>query len=282
MVTGQRLVESESNMQINDISRYLPGRNLQRFRANSADTRRGLGEGFADGLMMRLDQRSVMDKRGYAGTYDIGAFIGKAINVPGAVFEGGKESYALAKAGEPSKASFNWLLTVADAAAMVLGLGALGKGLAVGRGNSLTSFSGGFPTLEGSAYSPALVNLRSAEFYSSYGTNSLRGTMSNVDARIWYKAEDAKILGKVYASASLENQAKQAFNIRNSNRIEARELMFDRVSADRLTREEANMTWVQITNHKASLGYTGDDIFRSILNTASKTRASINKLYGLD
>lgn len=138
------------------------------------------------------------------------------------------------------------------------------------------------PALEGSAYNPDLVNLRSADFYSQYGTNPLRGTMSNLEARQWYLAEDAKILGNIEPSASLEVQAKQSFDFRNANRTDTREFMADRVSADRLIREEPNMTWEQMIETRKARGYSGDDIYRSILNISQKTRASVNKQYGLE
>ena len=155
-------------------------------------------------------------------------------------------------------------------------------GRGISKGGKPLSFSGGKPTLTNDSYSPDLVNQRSAEFYKLYGDNPLRGTMSNYEARQWYLAEDAQILNRIDSTASLEAQARQAFDIRNSNRTQARELMYDRVSADRLYREEPNLTWDQIIQLKQSQGLSGDDVYRSILQSSQKTRAEVNRRYGLE
>lgn len=141
---------------------------------------------------------------------------------------------------------------------------------------------GGTPALEGTPYSPSVVNQRSADFYKLYGDNPLRGTMSNFEARQWYLGEDAKILDALDPAASLEVQAKTAFDLRNANRSGARELMSDRITADRLYREEPNLTWDQLISSRRSTGLSNDDIYRSIINSSQKTRTSVNKLLGLE
>ncbi|WP_172200541.1 DUF6531 domain-containing protein [Niveibacterium sp. COAC-50] len=144
-------------------------------------------------------------------------------------------------------------------------------------------FSGGAPSLEGSVYNADVVNARSADFYRLYGDNPARGTMSNVEARQWYLAQDAQILNRIDSSASLESQARQAFDLRNANRTQAREFMSDRVTADRLIREEPNMTWNQMLEYqRRNKGLTGDDAYRSILQSSKKTRASVNKQLGVE
>ncbi|AZD93770.1 hypothetical protein C4K13_4361 [Pseudomonas chlororaphis subsp. aureofaciens] len=74
----------------------------------------------------------------------------------------------------------------------------------------------------------------------------------------------------------------QAFEMRNANRTQARELMSDRISADRLTREEPNMTWAQMVEYRKSQGLTGDNIYRSILDSSQRTRAEVNKRLGVE
>lgn len=143
-------------------------------------------------------------------------------------------------------------------------------------------FSGGTPTLEGTSFSPDIVNLRSAEFYALYGDNPLRGTKTNLQARQWYLNEDSKILDRVDKSAPLETQAKQAFDMRNENRAQAREFMSDRVSADRLIGEEPNMTWSEMIDYRKSQGLSGDDIYKAILDSSQRTRAEVNKRLGVD
>jgi filamentous hemagglutinin len=94
--------------------------------------------------------------------------------------------------------------------------------------------------------------------------------------------EDSKILDRVDKSAPLETQAKQAFDMRNENRAQAREFMSDRVSADRLIGEEPNMTWSEMIDYRKSQGLSGDDIYRAILDSSQRTRAEVNKRLGVD
>ena len=53
--------------------------------------------------------------------------------------------------------------------------------------NKTRQFSGGMPSIINDVYNADIVNARSAEFYYLYGGNNpLRGTMSNLEARLWY------------------------------------------------------------------------------------------------
>ena len=81
--------------------------------------------------------------------------------------------------------------------------------------------------------------------------------MSNYEARQWYLTEDAQILNRIDSTAPLEVQARQAFDLRNDIRTQAREFMSDRITADRLYREEPNLTWEQITTSKQNRGLSG-------------------------
>jgi filamentous hemagglutinin len=106
--------------------------------------------------------------------------------------------------------------------------------------------------------------------------------MSNVEAREWYLKEDSKIIDDLDKSQPLETQAKQAFEQRNANRTQARELMSDRITADRLNREEPNRTWEEMVKSRENSGLSGDDVYKSIINSSQKTRTSVNKQLGLD
>ena len=143
--------------------------------------------------------------------------------------------------------------------------------------------NGGLPAIDGSPYSPSAVNARSAQFYDFYGEgNQLRGSMSNYDVRSWYLASDAELPRYIDNSLPLDQQARQGFDMRNTNRTRARELMSDRVGADRLYREEPNRQWDTFVQYQESKGLQGDDVYRNILKTMTKTRAEVNKLYDLD
>ncbi len=109
------------------------------------------------------------------------------------------------------------------------------------------------------------------------------GTLSNVEARQWYLAEEAKILGRVDPNLPLRERAIQAFNMRNQVRTKARELMSDRELAAKLMREEPNMTLRELVKRKyQKKGLVGDELWQDILDSSRKSRTSVNKKLGLE
>ena len=111
---------------------------------------------------------------------------------------------------------------------------------------------------------------------------SANGTLSNVDARKWYLAQEAKIPDMIDSDASLEEQARQAFELRNQIRSQARALMADRALAEQLNATEQNLTWNQILQKQIDKGLTGDDIYMAIIESAQRSRHSVNVSLGLE
>lgn len=105
--------------------------------------------------------------------------------------------------------------------------------------------------------------------------------MSNLEARLWYLSQDEQILNRIDSSAPLEIQARQAFNLRNTYRSQAREFMSDRVTADRLIREEPNRIWEQMVEYEHNKGINGDKIYQEIIQSSQRTRASVNEGLGV-
>jgi hypothetical protein len=105
-------------------------------------------------------------------------------------------------------------------------------------------------------------------------------SLSDVDARIWYLEQEAKIPDLLDKTATLEQQAKQAFELRNAFRTEARNAMQDRVKADGLQENEKNMTWEEAVS-KYSQEYYGDDLWNEIIKAASRSRKSVNESLGV-
>ena len=87
-----------------------------------------------------------------------------------------------------------------------------------------------------------------------------RHSLSNVEARKWYLEQEAKIPDMIDKSLSLEEQAKQAFNLLNQFRTQARELMADRATAESLYKTDPNLTWEEIIRKQRKKGLKGDDI----------------------
>lgn len=107
-------------------------------------------------------------------------------------------------------------------------------------------------------------------------------SLSNVEARKWYLEQEKKIPDMIDKNSSLEEQAKQAFNLRNKFRTEARELMADRTTAEQLYRADPNRTWEQIVQRQKDKGLVGDDVYREIIESSQRSRKSVNKSLGLE
>ncbi len=107
------------------------------------------------------------------------------------------------------------------------------------------------------------------------------GKLSNVEARQWYLDQEANIKNMIDTTKSLEQQAQQAFNLRNQFRTQARELMADRTLAESLYKTDPNMTWNQIINKYTNKGLSGDSLWQEIINASTRSRTSVNQGLGL-
>ena len=110
------------------------------------------------------------------------------------------------------------------------------------------------------------------------GTHSL----SNVEERKWYLEQEAKIPDMIDKSLSLEEQVKQAFNLRNKFRTQARELIADRKLAESLYKIDPNRTWEEMIQRQLDKGLTSDDIYKEIIASSQRSRISVNKSLGLE
>ncbi|MBO8172918.1 MAG: hypothetical protein H0Z33_13645 [Bacillaceae bacterium] len=108
------------------------------------------------------------------------------------------------------------------------------------------------------------------------------GTLSNVEARKWYLSQEAKIKDMIDKTLPLEEQAKQAFNLRNQFRTQARELMADRKLAQKLMDTDPNLTWDDVVKKYSNKGYSGDELWQEIIEASTRSRPSVNKNLGLE
>ncbi len=112
---------------------------------------------------------------------------------------------------------------------------------------------------------------------------NLKGTLSNYDARKWYIAQDNKIPSMIDKRLSLENQARQACELRNTYRTQARELMKDQNKRKELDKTDPNKTFEELLEDKIKRKHiTKEEAVQDILKTATKTRESVNKKFGLE
>jgi len=149
--------------------------------------------------------------------------------------------------------------------------------------NDLAEF-GGIGFVSQDAHTDKIIE-RLAEYQKGVIENkgSLEpGTLSNVDTRKWYLEQEAKIPDLIDHSLPLEQQARQAFDLRNQYRTQARELMSDRQLAESLYATDPNLTWEQIIQKQIDKGLSGDDIYKAIIESSQRSRTSVNQSLGLE
>lgn len=117
---------------------------------------------------------------------------------------------------------------------------------------------------------------------AKYGGKTLKGTLSNVEARKWYLVQERMIPKMINRSASLKRQAKQVFKLRNKARTRARELMADRDLARQLDQIDPNLSWREIIEKTKSKGFKGDDIYKEIINSSQRSRTGVNEKLGVN
>ncbi|MDD2542605.1 MAG: RHS repeat-associated core domain-containing protein [Desulfuromonadaceae bacterium] len=94
-------------------------------------------------------------------------------------------------------------------------------------------------------------------------------SLGNIDARIWYLSNDEMMGNKINKLLPLEDQAKQAYELRASLRSQTRDFMSDRAAAEKLRKNEPNLTWEQMIVRKQKKGLSGDDVWHDIIKSAT-------------
>ena len=107
------------------------------------------------------------------------------------------------------------------------------------------------------------------------------GSLNNAQARQWYLDQLSGIRGRIDTTRSLEQQARQAHGMRNQIRTQTRNAMSDRGLAEALNRTDPHSTWGEIVNRYAGKGYSGDALWRAIIDSSARSRPSVNQSLGL-
>ena len=104
----------------------------------------------------------------------------------------------------------------------------------------------------------------------------------NQSIREWYVANVNNIPNMIDKSLSREEQAKQAFELRNKFKREARIAMSDKETSEMLERKRPVPTFGELVESKMKRkGMTRKEAIEDILKTASSTNADVNKEFGL-
>ena len=104
----------------------------------------------------------------------------------------------------------------------------------------------------------------------------------NKEVREWYVDQVSKIPEGIDPSLPIEEQAKQAFEVRNAIRTQARNMMPDQEVRAKLDKEHPNKTFEELINSKMERkGLTREEAIQDIYNTATKTNANVNRELGI-
>lgn len=104
----------------------------------------------------------------------------------------------------------------------------------------------------------------------------------NKSVREWYYANVNNIPNEIDKSKSFEEQVRQAYELRNKYKREAREAMSDKITAGMLDKKRPVKSFDELIADKMKRkGMTRQEALEDILKTASKTNDNVNKEFGL-
>ena len=109
------------------------------------------------------------------------------------------------------------------------------------------------------------------------------GALDNKTVREWYIYQSEWIHSQISTELPIEERARQAFELRNQYRRQARDLMADQELRRKLDREDPVWTWEALIAHKMQNrpGISREDAVRSIYESAVRSRRSVNEKFGL-
>ncbi|MCL2327691.1 MAG: hypothetical protein FWC39_04165 [Bacteroidetes bacterium] len=110
--------------------------------------------------------------------------------------------------------------------------------------------------------------------------NPTAGSLTLYEARVWYSWQKATIKDMLDKTKSLEEQAIQAFTMRNEIKTTTRDIMKDRDIADFLNKSEPNKTWEDIvTNTTVNKGLSGNAVWEEIIESSMRGRAAVDTIF---
>lgn len=117
--------------------------------------------------------------------------------------------------------------------------------------------------------------------------NGLIGKLGNKEARLWYKAHDENIPNLIDKTQTLEQQARQACTLRNTNRTNTRDLMKDQKLRKELDIKYPNLPYEFYykkykTDKETGKIYSDDEVNRKIIEKSTTTNKKADEKAGVD
>ena len=109
------------------------------------------------------------------------------------------------------------------------------------------------------------------------------GALDSKTVREWYIYQTEWIHSQISTELPIEERARQAFELRNQYRRQARDLMADQELRKRLDREKPMKEWEPAVADKMHRkGMSRQEAMEDIYRTASKSNEGVNKKLGLE
>ncbi|WP_133258955.1 hypothetical protein [Mycolicibacter senuensis] len=112
------------------------------------------------------------------------------------------------------------------------------------------------------------------------------GSLSGEEARAVYAQGELRMRDLneqlIRQGLSPEERARIMFDQRNSLRSWVRDLMSNREKATEITEKNPNYTWDDIVAQRKARGLSGNDLYDSIIESSTRSRASVNEAAGVD
>ena len=127
------------------------------------------------------------------------------------------------------------------------------------------------------------IKVKSAEEILENAGKSSTIKLTNKEVRKRYIDKVSNIKDEIDSSLPMEEQAKQAFEARNKIRDEARNMMADAETREKLEAEKPNKTFEELVKSKMDRkGMTREEAIQDVYDTSTKTNKNVNKELGID
>lgn len=110
----------------------------------------------------------------------------------------------------------------------------------------------------------------------------MRGKMSDLDVRKWYNVHDKRIGELIDTTLSLENQARQAHEFRNTYKFQARELMADQDKRKMLDESRPLLDFDYYYKKYSKVYKNEEDVYKAIIDSSMRPNKEANKAVGLE
>lgn len=111
---------------------------------------------------------------------------------------------------------------------------------------------------------------------------NLIGTLTNLEVRIWYNSKDKNIVNKIDKSLPIKEQAVKAHKLRNKYRMQARQLMKDRILANYLDLNHSNKPFEYYEKKYSQKGLSDKSLYKRILEASTRTNKDVNMKLGIN